>query len=907
MKNTLRVTFVTLLTPLLISCGGGGDNGCSAVLGLLPGAGCSTPNTAPVANAGVTQNVSTGSLVTLDGTGSRDANNQSLTYLWQMTAVPAGSLAALSSSTSAKPTFTADVSGSYTVSLVVNDGKTNSPSSVMNVYASLGNKSPTAIAGTNQSVSIGSVVTLDGTTSSDPDPDTLTYKWVLASVPLKSTAVLSSSVSPNPTFTADLPGTYSAILTVSDGKLESTPSVVTITASPGNQKPNAKAGASQNVSLKTGITPVTLDGTESYDKDNDRITYQWTLVTKPEKSTASLINDTTPKPSFNADLAGTYVASLTVCDSKKLCSDPDSNSVTSVTVSSINLAPVADAGFTQNVKVGLVRLDGTKSYDPNGDSFGFAWKMVSMPATSTASFNDATSPIPTFDAKVVGTYVASLVVTDSKWLKSENTPTSSVAINVTATNNQPQAIVEKTQTAVLGTVKLDGSKSVDKDGDVLKYTWALLASPANSKATLSLTTIPTPTFEADKAGVYVFSLIVNDGQVDSAPATVTVTASAANLPPTAVAGDSQNVITGALVKLDGSKSSDPNPGDPMIYKWAIVTKPAGSMASLTADTSADPTFRADVSGVYLFSLIVNDGKENSSVVTTTVTAAAANSAPVANAGVAQSVSIGPITLDGSASSDANGDRLTYAWSFLAKPLGSTAQFVDSTSPKPQFTADQPGTYIAGLVVNDGKVSSTMATTQVIASVANSAPVAVAGAFQNVVTGQPVTVDGSGSTDANGDVLNYTWLIVSKPTDSSVTLPTGTAARRIFTTDKNGTYVLSLRVNDGKVDSSNIDYVTITAGAANLAPVANAGVAQTVARNTQVKLDASASTDANGDILIYRWVLTYRPTNSTAVLSSATAREPTFTADQAGVYVATLVVSDGRLDSTQVTIAITATP
>ena len=127
MKNTLRVTFVTLLTPLLIACGGGGGNsGCSAVLGLLPGASCSTPNTAPVASAGVTQNVTTGSLVTLDGSGSRDANNESLTYLWQMTAVPAGSLAALSSTTSAKPTFTADVTGNYTVSLVVNDGKVDS-------------------------------------------------------------------------------------------------------------------------------------------------------------------------------------------------------------------------------------------------------------------------------------------------------------------------------------------------------------------------------------------------------------------------------------------------------------------------------------------------------------------------------------------------------------------------------------------------------------------------------------------------------------------------------------------------------------------------------------------------------------------------------------------------------------
>jgi hypothetical protein len=90
-------------------------------------------------------------------------------------------------------------------------------------------------------------------------------------------------------------------------------------------------------------------------------------------------------------------------------------------------------------------------------------------------------------------------------------------------------------------------------------------------------------------------------------------------------------------------------------------------------------------------------------------------------------------------------------------------------------------------------------------------------------------------------------------------------------------------------------------------VANAGVAQTVARGATVTLDATGSTDANNDVLLYRWVLTYMPTGSTAVLSDSTASRPTFVANLAGVYVATLVVNDGRLDSTQVTIAVTATP
>jgi len=84
MTKSLRALLLTALLPALIACGGGGGN--SALLGLLPGeASKPSPNTIPVANAGLIQNVNVGSLVTLDGTASRDANNSTLTYLWEIT------------------------------------------------------------------------------------------------------------------------------------------------------------------------------------------------------------------------------------------------------------------------------------------------------------------------------------------------------------------------------------------------------------------------------------------------------------------------------------------------------------------------------------------------------------------------------------------------------------------------------------------------------------------------------------------------------------------------------------------------------------------------------------------------------------------------------------------------------
>ena len=363
--------------------------------------------------------------------------------------------------------------------------------------------------------------------------------------------------------------------------------------------------------------------------------------------------------------------------------------------------------------------------------------------------------------------------------------------------------------------------------------------------------------------------------------------------------------------MDGSASKDSDGGS-LTFKWTLIGKPNGSAASLINPTYPNPKFTADLAGNYVVSLVVNDGKADSSVASVSVTATVANAVPVANAGVNQNVVIGStVTLDGTTSSDANNDSLSYKWVLQSKPTNSVATLTAATSAKPTFKADLSGTYVATLVVSDGKASSELAAVSILASTANLPPVAKPGANQSVVVGSKVSIDASASSDPNGDSISYSWSLLFKPVGSSATL-SWVGVNASFTADLVGTYLVGLTVNDGKLDSPVV-VLTVTAEklnsapATNAAPVANAGGIQTVSRSggtIAVALNATGSTDANGDSLTYKWAVAYQPPSSNITLSSTTAASPTFAATVAGVYVFTLVVNDGKIDSAAATVSVT---
>lgn len=376
--------------------------------------------------------------------------------------------------------------------------------------------------------------------------------------------------------------------------------------------------------------------------------------------------------------------------------------------------------------------------------------------------------------------------------------------------------------------------------------------------------------------------------------------------------DVNNQVVSNILVLLQSLDEDGNPANG-------ISIPAAAAAKTTSGIIFDVSPGAFSANTAVISLVANSGSVNTTLIAEATARAhfqgtlsgttgttKINVAPVANPGAVQSLVAGALaTLDASASSDANNDTLTYLWVLTSKPSGSTAALSAPTSAKPTFTADVAGAYVATLVVNDGTVGSTASTVTITASAANTAPVANAGAAQSVLVKSTVSLNGAASSDANGDALTYAWTLSSKPPGSTAALANSTSVNPTFLPDVAGSYVASLVVNDGKL-SSTASTITVTAAVANVAPVANAGVAQNVVAGNAVTLDGSASSDANGDALTYAWTLTSKPAGSAAVLAASTSAKPTLTADVAGTYVATLVVNDGKLNSAATVVAVTAT-
>ena len=364
----------------------------------------------------------------------------------------------------------------------------------------------------------------------------------------------------------------------------------------------------------------------------------------------------------------------------------------------------------------------------------------------------------------------------------------------------------------------------------------------------------------------------------------------------------------------------------MLGGCVISRTPASNDVTVQLGTSADfSVYAIPGSGAYIWTLDGAVQTETTSKYTFTATASGkhvlmvqvppsigvqtqawtihVNYKPVADAGPEQLVGRNVlVTLDGSNSSDPDGDIATYAWVKTAGPDDVTLD--DATAVKPTFTtpADVPisgESWTFELTVTDSTGLTSTASTIVNCSWSNLPPTANAGPNQIVDEQVLVTLDGSGSTDPDDGIATYAWKQTAGP---RVVLSDPAAIQPTFTTPDVGSsgeaIQFKLTVTDvGGLKST--DTVIINVSWVNVPPVANAGPDQSKAEGSLVTLDGSASTDIDDPITTYAWIQTAGPS---VTLSDPAAVKPTFTAPDVNVVGAALTfqltVTDlGGLQST----------
>jgi len=166
-----------------------------------------------------------------------------------------------------------------------------------------------------------------------------------------------------------------------------------------------------------------------------------------------------------------------------------------------------------------------------------------------------------------------------------------------------------------------------------------------------------------------------------------------------------------------------------------------------------------------------------------------------------------LTLRGGSSYDADGGTISYLWSVVSAPSGSTAGLATPTTVNTQFVPDLGGSYTIRLRVTDpvGAFSDRL----LIVDIGNYPPVAMVDRSRvSVIQGAAITASAALSYDEDGDSLTYTWALDARPNTSTANIAATHSSTLNFTPDVPGTYVASVTVNDGTM--SSVAYVTVRA-------------------------------------------------------------------------------------------------
>ncbi len=842
-------------------------------------------NHAPVANAGSNQTVTLPANSTLlKGTGT-DIDGSVISYRWVKISGPANGV--IVSPGNDSTTISNLQQGTYIFELTVTDNHGAISSDIVQVTVNINTVQapPVANAGTDQVIELplnSIVLTGIGT---DVDGTVVSYKWLKISGP-----VLGSISSPNSATTTVVglvEGIYQFRLIVTDNADANAKDTVTVTviAAP-NQPPVASAGSDISITLPTNSTSTT--GARS-DIDSTIVSYNWVKIAGPDEGLISSPNSA--YTSFYNLVQGVYKFELTVLDDKGL----NAKDTVEITVNvAVNQLPEADAGTDQIIELPINSTNVTGvGTDFDGTIVRYSWTKISGPDGGTIISPDSAATV--INNLAAGVFQFELSVTDNNGAIKADT------IQITVSAAPRQAPVANAGTTLIITLPVDSvtlaGNGTDADGTVISYSWAKITGPGTA-ILVSPNTASTQVNNLTQ-GFYEFKLTVtdNDGLV-SADTIKVIVNDGLNKAPVAIAGSNIVIFLPTnSTSLTGSGTDED--GFITRYSWKQIS---GAMSAvIVSPDSAVTEINNLKNGGYKFELTVtdNNGAISKDIVQFTVKKAP-NKFPVANAGL-DKVIVLPVnytSLTGSGT-DEDGTITSYKW---MKISGTAAGSI--ASPNTATTAITnlvQGANLYQLAVTDNNGAVTKDTIKITVNAApNQPPVANAGGDKIITLPvSSVTLTGTGA-DADGTIASYAWEKIIGA--NSVTIVSPSSANTSISNLQQGIYqfVLTVTDNSGAIAKDTIR-VTVNP-APNKAPIADAGLNQSITLPVNYVNLSGSGTDADGTIAGYAWVKVSGPVAGTIVSSNTSVT--LVNALEKGVYVFELTVKDNMNAISKDTVRIT---
>jgi VCBS repeat-containing protein len=764
-------------------------------------------NAAPIAvndsystPASTTLTIAAGSGVLANDT---DANSDPLTAV--LVANPTNGTLTLNANGSFTYTPTTGFSGSDSFTYKANDGSLDSNTATVTITVSALNAAPVAV---NDSYSTPASTALTiaagaGVLANDTDANSNPLTAVLVANPTNGTLTLNANGSFTYTPTTGFSGSDSFTYKANDGSLDSNTATVTITVSALNAAPVA-VNDSYSTPASTALTIAAGSGVLVNDTDANSNPLTAVLVTNPTNGTLTLnANGSftyTPNAGFTGVDGFTYKANDGTLDSNAAS--------VSITVTAANVAPVANvdsyAAFTATA-INISAAQGVLANDTDANGNTLNAVLVSGPTNGVLTLNANGSFTYTSNAGFTGSDSFTYKASDGA-LESTNTL---VSLTVVAPNVAPVGVTDSYGAVSGATLTVPASSGVlanDTDANNDSLSASVLTNVQHGVLTLNSDGSFTYTPTVGYAGADSFTYRANDGDLNSSATTVNLTVT--SNPPTAVA-DSYTVFSNAVLTRTAAQGVLANDTDidGNNLTAIVVTQPTHGSLMFNSDGSFTYSPTTGFVGSDSFTYKANDGSNDSGVVTATITVIATNTAPVAvndSYSIASGSTLTVPQATGVLTNDTDVDGNTLSAAIVNNPTNGSLTLNANGSftytPNSGFTGADSFNYST----SDGTATSNVATVSItVTAAANTAPVAVADGF-TATAGQTLTVAASGvlanDTDANGNTM--TAVLVTAPTNGSLTLNTNGSFTYTPNSGFTGIDSFTYKANDGTADSAN---------------------------------------------------------------------------------------------------------